>query len=115
LSSFLFGCLTPLPISFETFVVFLKFRFRLTVGYRLSRRYRIESLSISLVDELLLGGSLRFDHLDFAFSPELDQPADGSNLRWNVRIPAAGEKYPFGAHDLHQKLRPRDVVAESLQ
>jgi hypothetical protein len=61
-------CLSRQPISFETFVVFLKFRRGLAVRYRLPRCQRIESLSIGLVRDLLLGGPLRFDHLIFTFA-----------------------------------------------
>jgi hypothetical protein len=41
----------------------------LTVRYRLPRRQRIEGPSIGFVRDLLLGGSLRFVHLLFTFSP----------------------------------------------
>lgn len=41
----------------------------LTVRYRLPRRQRIEGPSIGFVRDLLLDGSLRFDHLLFTFSP----------------------------------------------
>src|ERR1019366_8391746 len=53
----------------EAFVVRLEFWLGLTVRYRLPRRQRTESPSIGLVRDLLLGGSLRFEHLAFAFSP----------------------------------------------
>jgi hypothetical protein len=49
-------------------VVLVEFWLGLTVRYRLPRRQRIESPSIGLVRDLLLGGSLRFDHLAFTFS-----------------------------------------------
>jgi hypothetical protein len=56
-------------VRFEAFVVLLEFWLGLTVRYRLSRHHRIESPSIGFVRNLLLGGSLRFDNLLFAFSP----------------------------------------------
>jgi hypothetical protein len=55
--------LTPDAVRFEAFVVLLEFWLGLTVRYRLSRRHRIECPSIGFVHNLLLGGSLRFDHL----------------------------------------------------
>jgi hypothetical protein len=61
--------LTRQPVRFEAFVVLLELWLGLTVRYRLSRRHRIESPSIGFVRNLLLGGSLRFDHLLFTFSP----------------------------------------------
>ena len=50
------------PVRLEAFVIFLKFRPGLTVRYRLPRR-QINCPSIGFVCNLLLGGSLRFDHL----------------------------------------------------
>jgi hypothetical protein len=61
--------LTPHPVGFEAFVVFLEFWLGLTVRYRLSRRHWIESPSTGLVCDLLRGGSLRLHHFPFAFSP----------------------------------------------
>jgi hypothetical protein len=46
-------------------VVLLEFWFGLTVRYRLSRHHWIESPSIGLVRDLLLGHPLRFDHYSF--------------------------------------------------
>jgi hypothetical protein len=53
----------------EAFVVFLKFRSGLAFRYCLPQSYRIESLSISGVCDLLFGGPLGLDHLLFTFSP----------------------------------------------
>jgi hypothetical protein len=50
-------------------VVRLELWLGLTVRYRLPRRQWIEGPSIGFVRDLLLGGSLRFDHLLFTFSP----------------------------------------------
>jgi hypothetical protein len=65
--------LTPHPVRFEPFVILLEFWLGLTVRYRLSRRQRIESPSIGFVRDLSCGGSLRFDHLAFTFSPDLNR------------------------------------------
>jgi hypothetical protein len=51
------------PLSFEALVGFLEFRFGLALRYLLLRRQRIESLSIGLIRNLLLGGPLWCDHL----------------------------------------------------
>jgi hypothetical protein len=46
-----------------------------------------ESLSIGLVRDLLLGGSLQFDHLAFTFRPEVDQPGPGPGMEGQSAIP----------------------------
>ncbi|MGA7072742.1 MAG: hypothetical protein WBZ30_15145, partial [Bradyrhizobium sp.] len=62
--------LTRQPLRSEAFVVRLELWLGLTVRYRLPRRQRIEGgPSIDIDLDLLLGGSLRFDHLLFTFSP----------------------------------------------
>src|ERR1700733_12231710 len=39
----------------------------------------------------------------FRLQPDLDEAADGGlGFRWNVRLFAAGEKYPLGTNDFHQ-------------
>jgi hypothetical protein len=50
--------LTRQPVRFETFVVLLEFWLDLTVRNRLPGCHRIESPSIGLIRDLLLGGSL---------------------------------------------------------
>ena len=61
--------LTPDAVRFEAFVVLLEFWLGLTVRYRLSSPQRVKSPSIGFVGNLLLSGSLRFEHLLFAFNP----------------------------------------------
>jgi hypothetical protein len=61
--------LTRQPLRSEAFVVRLELWLGLTVRYRLPRRQRIEGPSIGFVRDLLLDGSLRFDHLLFTLSP----------------------------------------------
>jgi hypothetical protein len=81
--------LTRQPVRFEAFMDFLKFRFGLAVRYRLPRRSRIDSPSIRFVCDLLLGGSLRFDHSAFTFSPSSTSVAPPLGMAWkgNQRLP----------------------------
>jgi hypothetical protein len=58
-------------------VVLLEFWLGLAIRYRLPRHKRMKRPSIGLVRDLLLRGSLRFDHLVLALQPQLDQAADG--------------------------------------
>jgi len=61
----------------------MEFWLGLAVRYRLPRRKRVESPSLELVRNLLLGRPFRLDHLLFPFSPCSDQPAVdvfGNNL-----------------------------------
>ena len=53
----------------------MEFWLGLAVRYRLPRRKRVESPSLKLVRNLLLGRPLRRDHLLFPFSPSLDRLA----------------------------------------
>ena len=55
----------------------MEFWLGLAVRYRLPRRKRVESPSLELVRNLLLGRPLRLDHLLFPFSPQLYKPVDG--------------------------------------
>jgi hypothetical protein len=61
----------------KAFVVCMEFWLGLAVRYRLRRRKRMESPSLDLVRNLLLGGPLRLDHFAFRLQPELNQAADG--------------------------------------
>src|SRR5258705_11625041 len=62
-------CLSRQPFCSKAFVVCMEFWLGLAVRYRLPRRKRMESPSLELVRNLLLGRSLRLDHLLFPFSP----------------------------------------------
>src|SRR5438034_7039791 len=57
------------PFCSKAFVVCMEFWLGLAVRYRLPRRKRVESPSLELVRNLLLGRPLRLDHLLFPFSP----------------------------------------------
>jgi hypothetical protein len=72
--------LTRQPVRPQAFVVCLKFWLGLMVRYRLPQRQRIESPSIGLVRDLLLGRSLRFDHFAFAFPFAFSPSANCSSL-----------------------------------
>src|SRR5882757_2972340 len=69
-------CLSRQPFCSKAFVVCIEFWLGLAVRYRLPRRKRVESPSLELVRNLLLGGSLRLDHLLFPFIP--------SSTRWRI-------------------------------
>src|SRR5882757_9219091 len=62
-------CLSRQPFCSKAFVVCMEFWLGLAVRYRLPRRKRVESPSLELVRNLLLGRPLRLDHLLFPFSP----------------------------------------------
>src|SRR5258705_9380591 len=62
-------CLSRQPFCSKAFVVCMEFWLGLAVRYRLPRRKRVESPSLELVRNLLLGRPLRLDHLPFPFSP----------------------------------------------
>src|SRR2546425_7707973 len=62
-------CLSRQPFCSKAFVVCMEFWLGLAVRYRLPRRKRVESPSLELVRNLLLGRPLRLDHLFFPFSP----------------------------------------------
>src|SRR5437016_4127590 len=62
-------CLSRQPFRSKAFVVCMEFWLGLAVRYRLPRRKRVESPSLELVRNLLLGRPLRLDHLLFSFSP----------------------------------------------
>src|SRR5256886_9761829 len=58
-------CLSRQPFCSKAFVVCMEFWLGLAVRYRLPRRKRVESPSLELVRNLLLGRPLRLDHLLF--------------------------------------------------
>jgi hypothetical protein len=57
----------------------MEFWLGLAVRYRLPRRKRVESPSLELVRNLLLGRPLRLDHLLFPFSPSSTSRGIASN------------------------------------
>src|SRR5437879_8014264 len=58
-------CLSRQPFCSKAFVVCMEFWLGLAVRYRLPRRKWVESPSLELVRNLLLGRPLRLDHLLF--------------------------------------------------
>src|SRR6186713_1510094 len=62
-------CLSRQPFCSKAFVVCMEFWLGLAVRYRLPRRKWVESPSLELVRNPLLGRPLRLDHLLFPFSP----------------------------------------------
>ena len=74
-------CLSRQPFCSKAFVVCMEFWLGLAVRYRLPRRKRVESPSLELVRNLLLGGPLRLDHLVFPFSPSSTRRRMASNGR----------------------------------
>ena len=70
----------------------MEFWLGLAVRYRLPRRKRVESPSLELVRNLLLGRPLRLDHLLFPFSPPALQAGGWLSNRRPQRLePRQGE------------------------
>src|SRR5207253_11359091 len=72
-------CLSRQPFCSKAFVVCMEFWLGLAVRYRLPRRKRVESPSLELVRNLLLGTPLRLGHLLFPFNPSSTRPRMLSN------------------------------------
>src|SRR2546425_12733118 len=82
-------CLSRQPVCSKAFVVCMEFWLGLAVRYRLPRRKRVESPSIELVRNLLLGRPLRLDHLLFPFSPRSTSRRKLSNIA-SAKTPISG-------------------------
>jgi hypothetical protein len=93
-------------------VILLEFWLGLTVRYRLSRRQRIERPSLGLVRDLLFGGSFRFDHLAFTFSPRStrrrmvfnSQSSLSLSICYRVRLILIGSPITLGSAFTYQSL-----------
>ena len=87
-------CLSRQPFCSKAFVVCMEFWLGLAVRYRLPRRKRVESPSLELVRNLLLGRPLRLDHLLFPFNRALQA---GGCIRHAVRysevVPSARSSF----------------------
>src|SRR3984957_4512395 len=82
--------LTRQPLRSVAFVVRLELWLGLTVRYRLPRRQRIEGPSIGFVRDLLLDGSLPFDHLHFTFRPSSTK-GGGPSLKYTREAAPKGD------------------------
>src|SRR5438128_8814024 len=80
-------CLSRQPFCSKAFVVCMEFWLGLAVRYRLPRRKRVESPSLELVRNLLLGRPLRLGHLLFPFNPSSTRRRKLSNT--------ASAKHPY--------------------